>query len=127
MVDHKVAGDQRIGKLGVGTQVLQGIAHGRQIDHARHAREVLEDDAGRAIVDVLRDGGGVPLGDVLDVGTLDRRVVLIAQQVLEHDANRVRQAGDRPSPGGLNGVDFVDAVRLVADGESRRSVEGIDR
>ena len=42
VVDHQIGGQQGVGALGVGAHGRQGIAHGCQIHHARHARKILQ-------------------------------------------------------------------------------------
>ena len=47
VVDHQVDGHQGVDLLRVAAEPLHGAAHGRQVDHAGHAGEVLQDHAGR--------------------------------------------------------------------------------
>ncbi len=102
VVDDELDRLQRVDAIGVAAERDDRVAHGRQIDHARHAGEVLQQDARRHEGDLLLDvGRGVPLGERADVVGLDEGVVLAPQQVLEQDLHRVRQArrrrGIRPS------------------------------
>ena len=46
VVDHQIDRHQRVDPLGIAAEPLHRAPHGRQIDHRRHAGEVLEDDAG---------------------------------------------------------------------------------
>ena len=71
--DHRVVDDQlgrgqRVDLLGVAAEVGDGLAHGGQVDDARHAGEVLHDHAGRGELD-LDAGLGVriPVREGLDV------------------------------------------------------------
>ena len=126
VIDDEVAGDQGIRELRIGAQFLKSIAHGGEIDDAGDSGEVLEDDAGGAIVDVLGRGGGVPLGDVLDVGALDGRVILITQQVLEDHADRVRKARHGSGASCLfDCVYAIDSIRFSACLERCGSVERV--
>jgi len=45
VVDDQVRGHQRVDAVGVATQLLDGVAHGGEVYHRRHAGEVLQDDA----------------------------------------------------------------------------------
>ena len=42
VVNHQLGRLQRIDQIGVSTQRLHSVAHGRQIDHGRHAGEILQ-------------------------------------------------------------------------------------
>ncbi len=68
VVDHELDRDQRVDLLRVAAEVGHRGAHRGQVDDGRHAREVLQQDAGRVVVDLLRRlRSGVPAGDRLDV------------------------------------------------------------
>ena len=71
VVDHQIAGDQRIDLLGccfVTHHLDDGRSHGRQIDHRGYACEVLQDDAPRRECDLgLTHFGGVVRCDCPDV------------------------------------------------------------
>ena len=47
VVDHQLSGKQRINFLRIAAECAHGLAHGCQIDHSRHAREILQQDARR--------------------------------------------------------------------------------
>ncbi len=96
MVDDEVDRHQRVDLLGVAAQRAHGVAHGGEVDHRRHAGEVLHQHAGRPEVDLLDRLAAVlqPVGEGGDVGLLDRAAVLVTQQVLEQDAQRKGQAGE---------------------------------
>ena len=95
VVDHELDGDQRVDLLRVAAEVGHRGAHRGQVDDGRHAREVLQQDAGRVVVDLLRRlCGGIPAGDRLDVARGDGDAVLAPQHVLEQDAQRVREPRD---------------------------------
>ena len=55
--------------------------------------------AGANEISLLRRALDVPARERLDVGRLDEAAVLVAQQVLEQDLQRKRQAGDLRKPG----------------------------
>ena len=68
VVDHELDGDQRVDLLRVAAEVGHRGAHRGQVDDGRHAGEVLQEDAGGVVVDLLRRlCGGIPAGDRLDV------------------------------------------------------------
>ena len=68
VVDHELDRDQRVDLLRVAAEVGHRGAHRGQVDDGRHAGEVLQEDAGGVVVDLLRRlRGGVPAGDRLDV------------------------------------------------------------
>jgi hypothetical protein len=71
------------------------VAHRGQIDHSRHAREILEQHSRRREGDLDRGlRGGVPLGYRLDVRGRHDQTVFPPEQVLEQDAHAERQARD---------------------------------
>ena len=74
MVDDEIDRHQRIDLLGVAAQLAHGVAHGGEVDHGRHAGEVLHQHARRAEVDLLVRLAAVlqPVGEGGDVGLLDR-------------------------------------------------------
>ncbi len=47
VVDHQVGRHQRVDARRVAAHLGHRVAHGRQVDHARHAGEVLQDDPAR--------------------------------------------------------------------------------
>ena len=95
MVDHELGRDQRIDASRVAAEFRHGVAHGREVDDRRHAGEVLHDDARRREGDLA--GGefpGVGLGERDDVVAGDALAILVTQQVLEQDLQRVGEASD---------------------------------
>ena len=96
---------------GIAAQVADGLAHGGQVDDARHPGEVLHHHARGRVLD-LNAGFrlGIPVRDGLDVVLGDVAAVLVAQQVLGEDLEAVGEflrIGD--------GVETVDLVTLIAD------------
>ena len=95
MVDHELGRNQRIDAARVAAELGHGVAHGGEVDDRRHAGEVLHDDARRREGDLAR--GQFPrvrLGERQDVVASDALAVLVAQQVLEQDLQRVGEASD---------------------------------
>ena len=131
VVDDQLHGDQRIDLGRIAAQRGQGIAHGGQVDHAGYAGEVLhqhplggEGDLGGVLAaEAVPLGVVAPSGHRLDVGGLDGQSVLVAEQVLQDHLDGVRQPGHVEPVG--QGVDPVDLVGGVADGERAAGAEGV--
>ena len=109
MVDHQIDRHQRVDLVGIAAKRLHRVAHRRQIDHRRHAGEVLHQHAGRAKGDFMLVLAAVlhPGGDRLDVGLGHRAAVLVAQQVLQHNLERegqLRNGGETVPLGGFQRV-----------------------
>ena len=63
VVNHQVAGNQRVDRVGIAAELLHRIAHRGKIHHARHTREVLKDDTRRHKGNFFLDRClGVPVG-----------------------------------------------------------------
>ena len=92
MVDHQIHGDQRIGEFGVLAKLQEGVAHRCQIDHARHAGEVLQQHAGRHELNFFLRSARVPPGDVFDVALFHRYAVFVPQKVFEQDLDGIGDA-----------------------------------
>ena len=90
---------ERVDLLRVAAELGHGVAHGGEIDHGRHAGEVLHQHARRAEGD-LGPGLAVlqPGAEARDVLDRDRAPVLMPEQVLGQDAQRDRQARGARSP-----------------------------
>ena len=79
-------------RLRVAPHLRELITHRSEVDHGRHAGEVLKQDARRAKGDLgTRGRGWVPVGHRLDVLMSDCRAVLISEQVLEQNADGIRE------------------------------------
>ena len=127
---HRVINDkfdrlQRIDQTGVPTQLLHGIAHGGEVDHAGHAGEILQKDTAGSKGDFLvRLGVLVPGSEGAHFFPGDVATVFGAQQIFEQDAQGKRQvAGGDALP--VEGIEAVDFVFLVADFEGGAGVETI--
>ena len=95
VVDDHLGRRERVDLGRVAAEVGHRLAHGGQVDHARHAGEVLHDHARRRELDLLVGlGVGVPAGERLDVVGGDVRAVLGAQQVLQQHLEAERQRVD---------------------------------
>ncbi len=116
VVDDQVDGHQRIDLLRIGAELFHRVAHRGEIDDGGDAGEVLHQDAGRLVGDLLgRLGLRVPARDRLDVLLRDRLAVLEAKGVLEQDLQRVGKAGDVELL--LKHVEAIDLVFVPRDVE----------
>ena len=126
MIDHELHGLQRIDAVRVPVERDNRVAHGGEIDHAGDAREVLQQDPRRHEGDFLLEiCGGLPLGERSDVVGLDEGVVLTAQQVLQQDLHRVREARDSREAGLLECGQTVDPNRLSVDAKGGLGAEAV--
>jgi hypothetical protein len=126
MVDHQFHRLERIDARGIATELDHTVSHRRQVDDGRHTGEVLQEHARRHERDLaLRAAGDVPPGQSRDVFLLDERPVFLAQQVLQQDAQRVRQPGHAGEPGGFEGWKAEEVDGLASDRESAARLEGI--
>ena len=95
VVDHQLGRHERIDPARRAAQRHDRVAHRRQIDDGGNAGEVLEQNARRREGDLdARLGRCVPAGERLHVGGGDGAVALGAQEVLQQDLERERQARD---------------------------------
>jgi hypothetical protein len=92
VVDDEVAGAQGVDAGGVAAECDHGLAHGGEVDHGRHAGEVLHQHAGRAVGDLLVGAAMLePGGCGLDVVDGDGAAVLEPEQVFDQDLEREGQ------------------------------------
>jgi hypothetical protein len=117
VVDDQVDRVQRVDLLGVGAELGHGVAHGGQVDHRRHAGEVLHQHPRRAEADLVFGLALVldPGGHRFQVGLGDRIAVFMAQQVLQQHLHGHGQAGNVLQPARFRGGQAVVLVGLVAD------------
>ncbi len=121
VVDHQLGRGERVHLGRVATQVPYGLAHGGQVDHARHAGEVLHQHPGRGELDLHAGvGGRVPAAERADVVGGDVRAVLGPQQVLQQDLQGVRQARVA-----LHLVDRENLVARVPDAQLALRTKGV--
>jgi len=86
MVDDEIGRDQRVDPGRIAAEVGHRVAHRREVDDRRHAREVLENDPRRH----ERDLGGrrrarSPGGERLDIVGARHRAAGVAEDVLQED------------------------------------------
>jgi hypothetical protein len=121
VVDDHLGGGERVDALGVAAEVGDGLAHGGEVDDAGDAGEVLHDHAGGRELDLgVRLGAGVPGTERAHVVRGDVRTVLGAQQVLQQDLQAVGELLMA-----VDGVDAIDLVLGVADGEGLPRAERV--
>ena len=128
MVDHEIDRHQRVDLLRVAAERHHGVAHGGEVDHRRHTGEVLHQpprgaerdlDLGLALLVEPADGG-------LDVGLLDRAVVLVAQQVLQDHLHGEGQRGGGGEAVLLGRGNGVVGVGLAAGFERLAGLEAVE-
>ena len=128
---HRVVDDQfyrlqRVDAGRVASELDHAVTHRREVDHGRDTREVLEQDAGGHERDLALGATlDIPPGEGGDVLLLDEGAVFLAQQVLQQDAQRVRQRRDPGEPGRLEGRQAVVVDGLASDRESAPRLEGV--
>ena len=127
MVDDEIDRHQRVDLARVAAEGLHGVAHGGEIDHRRHAGEVLHQNAGRAVGDLLLGLAAIvePGGHGLDVGLRDGAAVLEAQKVLEQHLHREGQARNAGKAVLLGLGEGVVAVGAVADWSVWRALKAV--
>jgi hypothetical protein len=96
VVDHEVDRHQRIDALGIRTKLRCRIAHGGEIDHGRHAGEILHQHARWAErdLDLVLAFVHEPRSHRQNIGLLHRDAVFGAEQVFQQHLDRDRQPGD---------------------------------
>ena len=97
VVDHQIDRHQRIDLGGVAAQLGDGITHRGKVDHAGHASKILQQHAGRAILDFVRRFAGVllPVDHGLNVGGGDSEAAILeAEQIFQQHLHAEGQAAD---------------------------------
>ena len=109
VIDDELHRLQRVDLSRVTAQLHDPVPHRGEIDDRRHAGEVLQQHPrGRERNLLLHPRTDVPSGERLDVLRVDESRVLTAEQVLEEDLQRIRQAGDVRKAGLLEGGEAED-------------------
>jgi hypothetical protein len=95
VINDELGGLEGIDAGGISAQLLHGIAHGGEVNDGGDAGEVLHEDAGGHVLNFAGGlGGGVPLGEELDVGGGDGTAVFVAEEIFKKDFEGVGKAGD---------------------------------
>ena len=124
VVDDQLGRDERIDQIRVAAERRHRVAHRREVDDRRYAREVLEEHTRGREGDLARGLRlGVPRGDRLHVVRRHVRAVLAAEDVLEQDAERVRETRDVEA--GLERVEPEHLVARAAGGQGRARAEAV--
>ena len=93
VVDDQLHRRQRIDLVRIAADLTHRLAHRGKIHYRRDACEVLQQHAARRERDLGRRlSPGIPVRQRLDICSRDVHTVLVAQQVLEQDLERVGQA-----------------------------------
>jgi hypothetical protein len=125
VVDYEFDWLERIDEGGIASELLHGVAHGGEIDDARDAGEILEEDAAGGEGDFFFWLGiFIPGREGTDVFFFYVAAVFGAEEILEQDAKRVREMFGRDALL-VEGVEAVDFVFFVADFEGGAGVETI--
>ena len=125
MIDYQLGRKQRIDLFGIATHTLDGFAHGGQIHDRRHARKVLQKNAGGHEGDLLLRRTGLPLRQRADVFLMDKPAVLLPQQVLQEDFQGKRQPRYISDALFFERFQAANFKTLRADFERVACVEGI--
>ena len=125
MVDHQIDRHQRVHLVGIAAQPGQPVAHRGQIDHRRHTRKVLQQDA-RGLERHFLGGAALrePADDGLRVGGGVAAPILEPQGVFQQDFQADRQAGEVAQ--GLRRLgQGVVVVGLALDREGAACLESV--
>jgi len=128
VVDDEIDRHQRIDLLRVAAERLHRIAHRGEIDHRRHAGEILHQHPRRAERDFMFERALLqPLRNRQNVGLLDGAVVLVAQQVFQQHLHGIGEFGDSLQTILLGGGQAVIDIGLAADLEGLPAFEAVER
>ena len=128
MVDDEIDRNQRIDLLRIAAKRDHRVAHRGEIDHGRHAGEVLHQHPRRAEGDFVLLFAAIvdPRRDRLDVFLLDRAPVFVAQQVFEHDLEREGKLGDAGEAVLLRRFQGIDLISLRPDRQCFAALEAVE-
>ena len=114
--------------LRIAAERLHGIAHGGEVDHGRHAGEVLHQHARRAEGDLA--GRALarlqPQRHAANVVGGDGAAVLVAQQILEQNFQRKRQPADADKPVRLGLLQVEIVIAALTDFQRSPAFEAIE-
>ncbi|MGY4499507.1 hypothetical protein ACVWYH_003438 [Bradyrhizobium sp. GM24.11] len=128
VVDDEIDRHQRVDLLGIAAELLHRVTHCGEVDHRRHAGEILHQHAGRAERDLmLQRLLAQPLRDRDDVFLLDRAAVLVAEEVLEQDFHRIGKFRNSLQTILLGRGQAVIHIGLGADLEGLFAFEAVER
>ena len=125
VVDDELDRLQRVDLRRVAAEVGHGIAHGGEVHHRGHAGEVLQQHPSGHEGDLpVRRELTRPAGEGADVVRAHRDAVLVAQQVLQQDPQRIGEPRD-VQPLLLQCGEAEDLVVPVTYAERRASSEAV--
>jgi hypothetical protein len=125
MVDDQVNRHERLDDLRILAHPRDRRPHGGKVDQQRHAGEILQDDARDDERNLLRARRlRPPAREIADRAVRQPLAVAVAQQGLEHEPDRHRQARHLEA-GLLERRQRIEAVRGAVRGERLQRVEGI--
>jgi hypothetical protein len=123
VIDDQFGGRERIDALRISAEPNDGFAHGRQIDDAGNAREVLHDDACGCKCDLVTGLRlRVPLQQSLDIVLGDVHAVFEAQEIFQQYLQGKGQAADVLL---LERIEAQNFILLRAHFERRSRLEAI--
>ena len=115
VVDHQINGHHGVDLARVTAQAHHGIAQRRQVDHAGHAGEILQNDTCRLEGDLdLACAVGPPIGNRFDRFTGNLKAIGLAQCSLKQNADRVGKAADICDARLLKRREAIDCGRPAA-------------
>jgi len=122
VIDHQIDRHQWLDDFRVAPDFLYRAAHGGEIDHQRHAGEILQndpcDDEGNFFVGRFFC---VPFGQRLDVFAPHFFAIAIAQHRFEHDANTHRKSRNFP-----DSLFFQRRQRMKLSGATGAGIERLE-
>ena len=127
VIDDEIDRRERIDLLRIAAELHHRFAHRGEIDHRRHAGQILHQHARRQEGDLALRGLVLqPLREGLDVVDRDRAAVLEPHQILQQHLHREGQARDIAEPGRLcRRFEAEIIVILAADGEGTTGFQQI--
>ena len=91
MVDDQFRWEKRVDALGIAAHFYERLAHRGQIHDGRHAREVLQQDAGRHECNFFFRSAGPPTRQGLNIFWVDKAAIFEAKQIFKENAQRERK------------------------------------
>jgi len=102
--------------------VAHRVAHGREIDDGRNAREILKQDAGGHKGNFFFAGafgaGGIPSGEDANIFGVNEAAVFVAQEIFEENLQRERKPRGVADAGALERIKAVNFEGFAAHFES---------
>lgn len=127
MVDDQFRGEEGVDALGVAAHFHERLAHRSQIHDRRHAREVLQKNAGRHERNLFFRNAGPPPRQGLNVLGMDEAAVFAAKQVFEKNSQGEGKLCEFRDALFFEDFEAMHFKRLGADVELVARAEGIPR